>query len=244
MVRSASVWTISGLVLILVSGDAGSQPDVGTAREPAAEASPTLVNSKYVRVHHAIRNVGPSGVGKVELWFTRDRQDWHRAANAGDGKGPLTFDAPGDGRYGLTVVASSGAGVVGKRPQKGDAPQHWLEVDTVPPTMALYSPGPGQADDAGKVILKWTSSDKNLGRRPIALYYATDRAGPWHLIAENLENTGRYAWKPPAETPPQVFFRGKATDAAGNTSVADTPAPQAIDWTRPEAQILSVEAVK
>jgi hypothetical protein len=133
-------------------------------------------------------------------------------------------EVPGDGRYGFTV-AVRGAGPSRRPPQAGERPQVWVEVDTTPPVVRLVVPAVGRVRDGGRLTLAWLATDKNLGARPVALFYAGRPEGPWHPIAADLASSGRYTWQLPAGIPPRLWLRVRATDRAGNSAVAQTPAP-------------------
>ena len=78
---------------------------------------------------------------------------------------------------------------------------------------------------------------------------AATPAGPWDYIGEpQLPNTGAqlpnttgsYEWRVPKNVPVRVYLRLTVRDAAGNVSVAQTNAPQLVDFARPEAKILGL----
>jgi hypothetical protein len=159
------------------------------------------------------------------------------------GQAPLVFTAPEEGRYGFTVVVKGGSGMSGERPRAGQPPQHWVEVDVTPPTVKLFQLDLGVDDKAVKVTLRWSATDKNLTPRPITLSYAERPEGPWHSIAEKLENTGRYVWEAAPEVPLRAYLRIQVTDRAGNVATAATTAPILLDASRPRGFIRGVEPV-
>jgi RNA polymerase sigma factor (sigma-70 family) len=227
------------------TADPGPKAAVPEAAQPAAaaEAPLTFVNSKRVRINYEIRDAGPSGVAAVELWYTRDGKAWVQGPRVADGQAPLIFDAPEEGRYGFRVVVEGGAGPTDRRPRGGDRPQHWVEVDVTPPHMTLYLDGPGRDREAGKVTLSWSATDKNLAARPVSLFYAERPEGPWHAIAEKLENTGRYVWQISAGVPPRVYLLVQAKDRAGNVATAETRDRVLLDAAQPQGVIRTIEPV-
>ena len=58
------------------------------------------------------------------LWI----RDTATAANV-----QIVKPTPGEGIFGVTLVASNGRGVAGARPAAGDTPDWWIEVDTTKP---------------------------------------------------------------------------------------------------------------
>ena len=82
-----------------------------------------------------------------------------------------------------------------------------------------------EVDRGGKkpgVQIHWTAKDKNLGFRPITLFYAEQSEGPWKKIVSGVENNGQYDWQPPATAPHRLFLRVEAADLAGNVAAVQT----------------------
>ena len=106
---------------------ADQQPGSGTAPERQPEntyngpldADRKLVNSKRITLNYDLKEVGPSGVEKIELWYTQDggrslnKQDYKTDVN----QKSLTFDVVDEGIYGITLLARSGVGL-GDRPPR------------------------------------------------------------------------------------------------------------------------------
>jgi RNA polymerase sigma factor (sigma-70 family) len=229
------------------SGPAAAAPAAPSPIAPA-EVPLTYVNSKRVRITYESRGASPAGVAAVQLWYTRDGKAWVQGPRVAGGQAPLVFEAPDEGRYGFRVVVEGGASPAGERPQAGEGPQHWVEIDVTPPRVALYQPTPSSDREAGQVTLSWSATDENLAARPVSLFYAERPEGPWHAIAEKLENTGRYVWEIPDPVPPRVYLRVRAEDRAGNVASAETPAPVLLGAARarglqPQGVIRAVEAV-
>jgi hypothetical protein len=209
-----------------------------------------VVKNKQVTLQYALDKVGPSGIGKVELWLTQDDGlSWRRYAEDPDVKAPMpsgkyqrTVDLPGEGVFGITLVVRSRAGLGKAPPKPGDPPQMRIEVDTTAPVAELFVPAPetGRRD---ALRLTWSAHDPNhqsLAANPITLEWAENKAGPWRTIAAHIPNTGKYVWQLPANMPDRVYLRLKARDAAGNEGVAETPEPQLVDLSEPEGTILGV----
>jgi hypothetical protein len=199
-----------------------------------------LVNSKHIRLNFDVKDVGPSGVSTVELWYTRDGKDWRKGSELNNAKSPITFRVADEGVYGFTLIVHSGVGLAKAPPKTGDAPQVWIEVDQTPPVLTMYEPKVGKHRE---ITFSWEASDKNLDAHPISFFYAEKAEGPWKPIAEHLENTGKLAWPMPAGMPYRFFLRAQAIDRAGNLAVAQTEAPVTIDPSEPEAVILGVDGI-
>jgi hypothetical protein len=216
-----------------------------------------IVNSSKVTLEYQVNKFGPSGVGSVELYVTRDDgQKWERYGEGqnlnipipADARGTtnsvqrsLTVTLPGEGTYGFYLVVKSGAGL-GKPPPKDGVtlPQMRIEVDETAPQANLYAPVPDpQQKDC--LILSWTATDRNLAEKPITLQWSERANGPWETIgAPELPNTGRFSWKLTSQVPPRVHLRLVVRDTAGNMAEAVTPQPILVDLNEPEAQFIGL----
>lgn len=211
---------------------------------PAAPAGPNgpavrMVNTKRIVLNYEVKDVGPSGVSTVDLWFTRDGQSWQKEANVRTGP-PAVTEVAEEGMYGFTLLAKSGLGLGKKPPSRGDLPQVWVEVDLSKPHVSLADVKHGLGPKAREVTIGWSATDRNLARRPITLAYAERAEGPWVPLAANIENTGRYVWNLPASAPVSFFVRVEAADLVGNVGSAQTPRPIVIDMSQPSISILDV----
>jgi hypothetical protein len=214
-----------------------------------------VVNSRQVTLDFRVDKVGPSGIGKVDLWITEDGgKSWHLHQGNLEIIPPITseskseprqlkFDLPGEGLYGFTVVVHSKAGLGKRAPLANDPPQMRLEVDLTPPVAQLYAPEPDPSQP-NALIISWTATDRNLGSSPITLQWAERKEGVWETIGKDLANTGRHSWPLPANLPPRVYLRLIVQDAAGNPSVAETQEPVLVDLNEPEGKILGLTTKK
>lgn len=231
---------------------------------PARRALPMLqyVNQHQVKVQYEIKRQGPSGIGGIQIWLTKDDgESWAPYAEVKDINNEVVqgrqerdfefrdkYDSPfPDGVYGLMLVVRNRAGL-GREPRPGDAPEMRIEIDTKPPVAQLFKPV-ADPQNPTQLLLKWSAQDRNLDDTPIHLEYAEKRDGPWQPIELNLKNTGRYAnqtvtgdysWKIPQGTPVQVYLRLRVRDKAGNESVAVTSEPQYVDLVEPEGALIGV----
>jgi hypothetical protein len=236
----------------------------GARSVPPRKLLPDLqyVNNPLVRLQYEIKRQGPSGIGGMQVWLTKDDgETWSPFAEVKDIQNEAVqgrqerefefrdkYDMPfPDGIYGLILVVKNRAGM-GREPRPGDVPEIRVEIDTNPPIAQLFKPVP-DPQNPGQLLLKWSAQDKNLADAPIHLEYAEKREGPWLPIELNLKNAGRYAnqlvtgdytWKVPAGAPVQVYLRLRVRDKAGNESAAVTADPQFIDLIEPEGALLGV----
>jgi len=218
------------------------QPAVPSSQALPGSIQRQFINTARASLDYRIDQVGPSGVGKVEVWVTCDQgANWKRLCEDVNRRSPAEFDLPGDGLYGVRVIVTNGNGFGGRQPVPGEQPQLWIEVDTVAPTLQLKEVEP--STNGGTIDLRWLASDKNLGPEPINVYYATRREGPWQPVARGLKNDGLYRWTFPRDMGPQFFVRLEAVDLAGNVARCESPTAIVLDMTEPRASVLGVTSV-
>jgi hypothetical protein len=223
---------------------ANPQPAVVNSRDnpPSREqglANRQLLNGTHVVLDYRIDQVGPSGVSKVEVWMTADEgRTWQRLCEDPDRRSPVEFDLPREGLFGVSVVVTNGNSVSDGPPQAGSVPDWWIEVDTTRPTAQLQSVRPGTGEDAGSLLITWAASDKNLSPKPVDLYYATSREGPWTAIKRGVRNEGTFRWVAPQDGVGRYYIRMDVTDRAGNLARCETPDVVVLDLTHPKAKVL------
>ncbi len=210
-----------------------------------------FVNNKQISLVYDLKDVGPSGVSSVELWYTLYQgRAWNKLTeypleikNPAEAQQPkkLAFDVEGEGIYGISLVAKSGVGLSSRAPQPGERPQFWIEVDLTKPQVQLLGVSVGQGVEKGKLAISWTARDKNLGPNPIRLAYSEDPKGPWTTFAENVANNGKYIWTMPDPLPFQFHVRVEAIDRANNIGEAVTPDKVKVDLSQPKALIRDIE---
>ena len=85
-----------------------------------------------------------------------------------------------------------------------------------------------------------------MAANPVTLEWSA-QSGPdaqWKLIGPGeLPNTGRYAWQPTPDVPPNVYLRLTVRDTAGNKAVAQTADAQLIDLSVPEVSNIGLSGV-
>jgi len=234
---------------------APAAPEPSTTLPPSAPPRKPLpplqyVNHPNVLLEYELSKVGKSGIGSVDLWWTRNNgeswelyaKDQKIAGSTRNGKQEATVELPGEGVYGFILVVKSRAGLGKKAPKADDIPEIRVEVDTTLPFAELYPATPDH-QHPGALILNWVAKDNNLANTPITLEWAENREGKWNNIAVNIPNTGSYSWQLPDTLPVQVYLRLRVRDLAGNESVAATQDPQLVDLNEPEGKIISASAV-
>ncbi len=215
--------------------------------EMVDDKMPVVANKQFVSKHHLylqykIEDKGASGVGKVEVWMTRDHgRSWQRVGEDADRHSPAEVIMPGEGHYGISLVVSNGRGFGAKPPSTGDNADVWVEVDTTKPMAEILAVRPGTGAEAGTLLINWNARDRNLAPGSIGLAYAVKPEGPWQQIAENLDNTGQFRWIVPLEVGPNAYIRIRVRDLAGNVTETETAEPIALDdMSRPRARIMGV----
>ncbi len=228
-----------------IPGNQGFQPYVGSqeiANGPA-EHERKFVNSKRVTLNFELKDVGPSGVSALELWYTNNGRSWNKSPQRFEDpkQSPITVDLEGEGIYGISLCAKSGVGLGERPPQLGDRPQLWIEVDLTKPVVQLHNVTVGNGPDKGKLTVTWSARDKNLHKKPITMSFGEKETGPWTTFAEHLDNSGRHVWTMPKEVPYQFFVKVEAVDLAGNVGEAITDGLVKVDLSTPKVKILNVE---
>ena len=185
-----------------------------------------IVNSAKLFLDYQIENAGTMGVAKVEVWATRDLgKTWIKHSEESHAKGPFEVLLPGDGLFGVTLVASNGRGIPGTPPAAGDQPDSWVEVDTTKPAVEVSNLHVAMENGQAFVHLTWNAHDRNLGDSPVDLFYGATPQGPWLPIVKGLKAEGKHRWAPPTEIGLQAYLRLTARDAAGNTTIVNTLEP-------------------
>ena len=221
-----------------------------------------FVNSTQVKLNYNV-TVGPSGIRKVTLWRHDEKQVWSKVLEKdGNDLKPekelpavvpgdkprtepltLTHDVQKDGTYGFIIVVESRAGASGREPKTGDPAQTTIVVDTTPPQVKMNEPkvrANGTPNQGALVDIAWQATDKNLAPAPITLEYAEKLEGPWRVIAEKIDNTGKYTWAVPPTEPYSFYVRVKAIDRGGNMAADTSKQNVIVDLTVPQVEIRDV----
>lgn len=219
----------------------GTGPSLQPITTKNAAPKRQIVNSGKVYLDYQIENAAQASVSKVEVWLTRDQgQSWQKHSEVSGAKSPIEVQLPGDGIYGMMLVASNGTSAVAP-PAAGDQPDGLIEVDTTKPTLQINDIQASHDKGQTVVQIRWTAQDKNLADAPVDLFYAATPQGPWLLIAKGLPAKGEHRWTPPAGLGAQTHLQLIARDAAGNTAVCGTLEPVSIaEPPRPRAVIRTI----
>ncbi len=228
------------------------QPEITQDRWPAASPSAPnngasrqrVVSTRHFQLGYKVDDVGPSGVGAVELFITQDNgRKWFRYGEDADRASPFDVKVNQDGEYGFTIRVRSGAGLANDPPTPGELPSISVVVDQTPPALELISAQQGQGAELNQILIRWRTQDSHPSDKPIALYYSANPNGPWEPISTWRQDTGSFAWGVGPGMPGQIYIRVMARDAAGNVSKVDSTQPLLVDLTRPTARIVDVEVI-
>jgi hypothetical protein len=233
---------IGEALVTLTATGAARAAGPGPAADPLATGV-RMVNKKRIRFNFKIDDVGPSKVKTVEVWWTQERGLWQKYEREYPPDVPFEIEVVGEGRYGFALVAVSGVGHAEARPQAGDPPQVWVEVDLTPPAVQLLGVEVGNGADKGTVTVRWQATDKFMAAQPITLSYGT-ADGQWVPFATNIANDGRYVWRMPEGLPYQFPIKVEAVDQAGNVGSDKTQKDVIVDLSVPKARVIGIEAVK
>jgi len=208
---------------------------------PAA-VRPRMVASPEFELEYEIESVGPSGVGKVELWGTRDGgRTWSDYAMDADKQSPMPVTVDGEGIYGFRILVQSGTGFGGQPPVEGDLPDVWIGVDLTKPTCQITA---SEVSPTGtELVIHWEAADDAIDPRPVTLLFSESASGPWTPIASGLENSGSYQWSLDSRVPARVFLRIEVRDEAGNTGSHTLADAVTLDRNRPQGKIRGVRAI-
>ena len=219
-----------------------ANPTPASADRSAKPAGRKVLNTTNAQIDYRIDTIGPSGVGRVDIYMTPDRgATWVKAGEDADKQSPANVSLPGEGLFGIRLAITNGNGFGGRAPKAGDRPQFFVEVDASSPTVAIqpYEMVPNVA----AIDLKWTAIDANLAAEPISIFVRGRTDSPWVAIAQNIKNDGAYRWTFPANVPPQIYMKLEVADLAGNVTKVETPTPILLDQTEPEATLVDVTPI-
>ncbi|MFO0957026.1 MAG: hypothetical protein U0800_06100 [Isosphaeraceae bacterium] len=187
------------------------------------DAPQLLVGSPRFPLKYAVDDAGPGGPATVELWMTRDNgRNWAYVGQDPDRTSPFLAELPGDGVYGLRIVARSASGLGDRPPQAGEPPEVVVEVDTTPPFVRM---GPAQLMPGNEAAVKitWKAEDAHLGpagdfrTAPIARTASGSRSPhPGRLRQAQVR-------KLPPNLPGRPHFRIDVIDTLDNRGWAEIP---------------------
>ena len=203
-----------------------------------------VVKANVFNIGYSLDQVGPSGVGGVDLFITEDNgRSWFTYGSDPDRKSPFTVRVEHGGQFGFAIRARSGIGLSDDPPRNGHPPEIIVVVDQIAPRPKLGTLTQGQGLTHNQVQFSWVLVDADLPEQPVMISRAYTPTGPWEPISGWVENTGRYIWTVDQTIDRPIYIRLEARDLAGNIGKADSDQPMQIDLTRPSARILDVETV-
>jgi hypothetical protein len=226
---------------------AGTLPTIRDGSAPDAKPDETsrmgrrqYLNTPRVGLDYVINKSGPSGISKIDVYVTNDREaGWKLLTSFNEPRNRLEVDLPGEGVFGIRLVATNGNGFGNKIPGPADNPSAVFEVDLTGPELKV------DVDPVTKdatMDIRWQVSDKNLSPEPIQIFYAPQAGGPWQLVAK-APNDGVYHWALPRDLPAHFVIRVEARDLAGNVSRSDCPNPVPLDLTEPDLNLVGVAPI-
>lgn len=229
-------------------GELDSSPPAATVTKPPSSGPRTagqkrVVNSRRFQIGYMVDDVGPSGIGAVELFITQDQgRKWWKYGDDADRRSPFDVEVPQDGEYGFSIRVRSGVGLTNEPPLPGEPPSIMVAVDQTPPTVELLLAQQGQGTSSNRVQVRWRIADDHLAGQPVSVYYSATRTGPWEAVSGWTDDKGGFEWAVAPGSPSQLYIRVVARDAAGNTAKAETAQPVLVDLSRPTARIVDVES--
>jgi len=222
------------------SGEVSSSRPVATGWDvklPPGE-EPQMTNRSEFVLHYEVESVGPTGVGRVELWGTTDGgRSWRQWNTDGDRQSPVEVAVNDDGIYGFRVVVENKNGFGEAPPKPGEPAEIWVGVDRVKPQARLIAAEYGSGHDEGHLRIQWQARDEKLAARPVTLLASDGSQGPWRTIAAGLPNDGVYRWKIDEQAPRRVYLRIEVRDAAGNVGLHELAQPVSTEPLRPQGRI-------
>ncbi|GEM_PF-2791917 len=205
-------------------------------------AGPELSNRRIFDINYHIGKTGPSGLGKIGLWYTTNNgQVWNFYAYDTDLKSPIQFSAPEEGIYGFAIELTNRAGISSGQPKNGQKPILSTSVDYTPPSILLINPSAGNFIKGNQEIpITWQAHDRYLNKKPISIYLSVDGGDSWKTLVKNLKNTGTWIWKTPKANSDKFRIKIEAIDNAGNIGSASTTGNFVIDSTTPQGDICKI----
>ena len=229
------------------SGQALTPPAPAKTSPPAAapaKTTPQLINSRRLKLDYAIESAIRPG-SKVEFWGTPNGgQTWLLISEDADCTSPAQLVLPQDGTWGLLVVVVPAGMSGGKSPTATDQPDWLVEIDSTPPSVSLTSASVQPGDSGPMLHLGISVTERHLGETPVSVYWSSESAGPWQVLAENLANEPLLKLPLPPTLPARGWLKVVVRDRAGNTGQAQTSEAVDLHLPRPRARVLGVSAVE
>lgn len=230
-----------------VSQSMGTSVRVNPAASPRQQIYPTgakVINATAFNIGYSLDQVGPSGVGGVDLFITEDNgRTWFTYGSDPDRQSPFSVRVEHSGQFGFAIRARSGIGLSDDPPRPGHLPEMVVVVDLDAPRPKLGNLTQGQGLTHNQVQFSWILIEADLPEKPVMLSRAYSPTGPWEPISGWIENSGRFIWAVDQTIDRPIYIRLEARDLAGNIGKVDSDQPLHIDLTHPTARLLDVESV-
>lgn len=190
---------------------------------PAAAAEPAIQWVRRLTNSFSLTKVAePAAVASAALFVSTDQgQSWQFVqevpAPVGGKEFPkFTFEAPGDGVFGLYSRTVYSTGHREADPRPGTPPALTLVVDTTPPTFitaeAILS---GTGAGLARFNATWAIRDTNLGDKPVVIEIAGDD-GRFTSVGSGSAKGSLSLSVPVPGNATRLQVRFSATDSAGN----------------------------
>lgn len=238
----------------VMTGGTNDVGDYGMGRTTPRSSGVRLVNNRDISLEFRIGQKGPSGIGGIDLWVTRNRQDWKKVEPAPSvpadtaETATINYKADSEGLYGFTIIARSRANLAQPDPMRGDEPMIWVEVDTTKPEAEFVDVKFTQPNDPRSITITYKAKDKNLDPEAVILGYSETAEGEWKVLAQGLSTNAQGLGRHSCPTPPiksyQFWLRMRVVDRAGNMTEIQYKDPINIDLTRPNVEIIDVKQGK
>jgi hypothetical protein len=216
----------------------------GTA-SPPSRPDIQMTNSRRFNLDYDVPGVGQSGVARVELWITENLgSTWRPFGVDSDLQSPYLVELDHEGEFGFRLLIHNQQGISARPPQPGDEADLWIGLDWTPPRARLLKVDVVPGSPLETVQLSWQAEDDHLAERPIRLSFAPGPDGPWSVIAQDLPNTGSYAWVLSQPLPARTYFQLEALDRAGNVTTDRLPNPIGSGADGPKAMIRGIRQVE
>ncbi|MCG3136525.1 MAG: hypothetical protein HJJLKODD_00359 [Phycisphaerae bacterium] len=210
-------WHIYSAAFVLLS--VSSPGEVPASDQP--DSAVPMISSRSMEIAYQVPSQAYP-LQRVELWITRDSgQSWRSVGLDEDLHPPFAYTADGDGHIGLFFVITNMAGASSAAPEPGTQPHHSIRVDSTDPLIQLQQVKIMPVQPQSHLLsLAWTAYDANLGQRPMAIFFQRQEETGWHLLADNVENNGRFDWPIPDQLRGHVQVKIQVTDQAGHQQSA------------------------
>ena len=160
---------------------AQNQHPVQGNRNTTNRGARQLVNHQVFNIDYQVDDVGPSGIGAVELFVTENNgREWFAYGNDIDMRSPFQVDTLGEGTFGFAVRVRNGLGFRATPPQPGELPNIVVTVDKTAPVAEMAQPQV-IVDRVGQIRVAWRVSDQNPSATPVRLEYAASALSLIHI---------------------------------------------------------------